>query len=342
MKFTVYDFDGTIYNGDSTMDFIKFLIKKDKKILLHLPKMLLYFIKYKMKFIKKETMKECFFEVFNRFKNIDELVNEFWEEHENNIKSFFKEKKTHKQDIISSASPYFLLEPIAKKYKIYDLFASPVNKKTGKYKGKNCHNVEKVRLLHKKYPKCIVTEMYSDDAISDKPLLELAEKSYIVKKDKIISYEEYLKIKPNPIKRFWNWGWGIYHKNEEIWNYLIVGFLTTVISIISYYICVRTFLDPEIAIELQIANVISWIISVIFAYFTNRIFVFKSKEKNMIKEATSFVGSRIITLLLDMLCMFIIVSICGLYDLIGKIVSQIVVIIGNYIISKLFVFKKKN
>jgi putative flippase GtrA len=62
----------------------------------------------------------------------------------------------------------------------------------------------------------------------------------------------------------------------------------------------------------------------------------------MIKEATSFVGSRIITLLLDMLCMFIIVTLLGLYDLIGEIVSQVVVTIGNYIISKLFVFKKKD
>ena len=342
MKFTVYDFDKTIYNGDSTMAFIKFLIKKDKSILLHTPKMFLYLIKYKLKLIEKEEMKECFFSIFKKFKNIDKLVEEFWDTHEKNIKDFFKNKKTHKKDIISSASPYFLLEPIAKKYEVYDLFASPVNKKNGKYKGKNCHGVEKVRLLHKKYPDCIVMEMYSDDIKADKPLLELAKKSYVVIKDEIVDYKEYLNRKPNPIKRFWDWGWSIYHKNEELWNYLIVGVLTTIVSILTYYICVRTFLNPKVAIELQIANVISWIIAVAFAYFTNRIFVFKSKEKNMIKEATSFVGSRIITLLLDMLCMFIIVTLLGLYDLIGKIVSQIVVTIGNYIISKLFVFKKKD
>ena len=342
MKFTVYDFDKTIYDGDSTMDFIKFLIKKDKSIILHIPKMLLYFVKYKIKIIEKEEMKECFFEIFKKFKNIDNLVTEFWDKHEKNIKSFFTNKKSHKKDIISSASPKFLLEPIAEKYKVYDLFGSPVNKKNGKYKGKNCHGMEKIRLLHKKYPDCIVTEMYSDDINADKPLLELAKKSYVVKKEEIIDYKEYISKKNNPIKSFWNWGWGIYHKNEEIWNYLIVGFLTTIVSILTYYICVRTFLNPNIAIELQIANIISWIIAVSFAYITNRIFVFKSKEKNMLKEATNFVGSRILTLLLDMLCMFIIVTLLGLYDLIGKIVSQVVVTIGNYIISKLFVFKKKD
>jgi len=190
MKFIVYDFDGTIYDGDSTFDFIKFLINKKKSILLHIPKMFLSLIKYKLKIIKKEAMKECFFEIFNKFKDIDELVTEFWSINEKNIKSFFKDKKTHKNDIIASASPYFLLEPIANKYKVKDLFASPVDKFTGKYNGINCHGVEKVRLINKKYKDCVIEEMYSDDANADKPLLELANKSYLVKKDLIFDYEK--------------------------------------------------------------------------------------------------------------------------------------------------------
>ena len=191
MEFIVYDFDGTIYDGDSTFDFIKFLISKKKSIIFHLPKMFLYLIKYKLKLIKKETMKECFFEIFNKFNNIDKLVNEFWNINEKNIKSFFIEKKSHKNDIIASASPYFLLEPIATKYKVKDLFASPVDKNTGKYNGINCHGVEKVRLINKKYKDAIIEEMYSDDANADRPLLELANKSFIVKKEKLINYEEY-------------------------------------------------------------------------------------------------------------------------------------------------------
>ncbi len=341
MKFDVYDFDGTIYDGDSSIDFIKFLINKKKSIILFIPKMIIYFIKYKLKLISKERMKECFFEVLTKFDNIDDLIKEFWNKNENKIKDFFKNKKNHKNDIIASASPIFLLEPIAKKYKVKDLFASPIDKNTGKYSGLNCHGVEKVKLINKKYPKSTIKCMYSDDENADKPLLDLAENSYIVKKDKIIDYKEYINKKPNIIKRFWNWGWSIYHKNEEVWNYLIVGGLTTLVSLIVYYICVLTFLNPNNPLELQIANVLSWIFAVIFAYYTNRVFVFKSNNKNIKKEATSFVGSRIITLLLDMLTMFIIVTILHLNDKIGKIVSQILVIIGNYLISKLFVFKNK-
>lgn len=133
----------------------------------------------------------------------------------------------------------------------------------------------------------------------------------------------------------------LYNKYEEIINYLIVGVLTTIVSLATYFICTETFLDPNKKSELQIANIISWVFAVAFAYFTNRKYVFKSKNKNMLKEASSFVGSRILSLLMDMFTMFIIVSVLHLNDKIGKLVSQVIVTVANYILSKLFVFKKK-
>ncbi len=132
----------------------------------------------------------------------------------------------------------------------------------------------------------------------------------------------------------------LYKRYEEIINYLIVGVLTTIVSLVSYYLLVFTILNPKDALELQIANVISWISAVAFAYITNRIFVFKSKSKNIAKELISFVGARILTLLLDMLAMFIMVTVMNLNDKISKLVVQFLVIIMNYVFSKLFVFKK--
>lgn len=133
----------------------------------------------------------------------------------------------------------------------------------------------------------------------------------------------------------------LYMKYKEIINYLIVGGLTTVISLIVYYVAVYTVLDPNNAFQLQVANILSWIAGVTFAYFTNRKFVFESKEPNKLKEATKFVGSRVSTLLLDMLVMWLGVTVLAFNDKIMKIISQILVIIGNYVISKFFVFKKK-
>ena len=132
----------------------------------------------------------------------------------------------------------------------------------------------------------------------------------------------------------------LYKKYEEIIKYLIVGVLTTVVSLVTYYVCVLTVLDPNKALELQIANIISWICAVSFAYVTNRIFVFKSKSNNLLKEITSFVSARIITLILDMLIMFIMVTTLGINDKLSKLVVQVVVTILNYLLSKLFVFKK--
>ena len=133
-----------------------------------------------------------------------------------------------------------------------------------------------------------------------------------------------------------------YKKNEEIINYLIVGVLTTIVVVGIYYLLVFTILDPNKAMQLQIANIVSWIAGVAFAFGTNRKYVFKSKNKNIAKEATSFVGSRIATLLMDMGIMFLSVTVFKMNDKIAKIISQVVVIVANYVFSKLFVFKQKN
>lgn len=132
----------------------------------------------------------------------------------------------------------------------------------------------------------------------------------------------------------------LYLKYKEIINYLIVGGLTTLVSLAVYYICVFTFLNPNNTIELQIANILSWIAGITFAYFTNRKYVFESENQNRLGEVTKFVSSRIGTLLLDMFIMWLGVTILLLNDKIIKIISQILVIVGNYVLSKLFVFKK--
>ena len=122
---------------------------------------------------------------------------------------------------------------------------------------------------------------------------------------------------------------------KEIINYLIVGALTTLVSIVTYYIF-RVFIDNYL-----ICTVISWIFAVSFAYVTNRIFVFHSKDKNILTEFTSFIFSRLLSLAAEVICMFLMVDIISMNDKIAKIIVQVVVIILNYILSKIFVFKKK-
>lgn len=128
-------------------------------------------------------------------------------------------------------------------------------------------------------------------------------------------------------------------KYKEQILYLFFGGLTTFISLIVYYGLTFTILNPSNAIELQIANIISWVCGFLFAYVTNRKYVFASNNKKG-KEFLLFFLSRISTLILDMLIMFVFVTILKFNDAIFKVISQVAVIVINYILSKLVVFKK--
>lgn len=149
----------------------------------------------------------------------------------------------------------------------------------------------------------------------------------------------------NPLVKFWNWGWNIYYKNPEIWNYLIVGVLTTVVSLAIKWGLLFTILDAKNGFQVQVAVIVSWIGAVIFAYITSRIFVFKSKSKNYLKEISSFVLGRVATLLMEMFIMWFFVTLLKLnsdtWVLVFTLVCQVLVTIFNYILSKLFVFKKE-
>ena len=130
-------------------------------------------------------------------------------------------------------------------------------------------------------------------------------------------------------------------KHREVIAYLIVGGLTTVVSLAVYYGCVLTFLDPQSAVQLQAANILSWIAAVAFAYFTNRRFVFRSRNRNILSEAAKFCAGRVGTLLLDMAVMFLGVTVLRQNDKLVKLIDQVIIIAANYVISKLIVFKKE-
>ena len=130
----------------------------------------------------------------------------------------------------------------------------------------------------------------------------------------------------------------LYKKYKEIINYLIFGVLTTVISILSYYLLKKIGLTP------YPSEVLSWIISVTFAFITNKLLVFESKDKSFktfLVEGVKFYGARILSLLLDLALFFLLYNVCHINDMIVKIIVNIVVIVVNYILSKFLVFNKK-
>ncbi|MCI9077534.1 MAG: GtrA family protein [Lachnospiraceae bacterium] len=131
----------------------------------------------------------------------------------------------------------------------------------------------------------------------------------------------------------------LYVKYKEVILYLVFGGLTTLVNIISYAVFAHILNMGTVA-----GTSWAWLISVIFAYITNKIFVFESKTDTFVllfKECVSFFGCRLATGVMDVAIMYLSVDLLHFNDIVMKIVSNVLVIILNYIFSKLFIFKKK-
>ncbi len=134
-----------------------------------------------------------------------------------------------------------------------------------------------------------------------------------------------------PLRPFWR-------KSREVLLYLFFGGLTFFLSIGLYWL----FAHP-MGIAPLIANVISWILCVAFAYVTNRTWVFAQKAreiKGILRESASFAAGRLATLGLEELILWLGIDVLGVPDLPVKIAAQVLVIVGNYVISKWLVFRK--
>ena len=128
-----------------------------------------------------------------------------------------------------------------------------------------------------------------------------------------------------------------YKKHKEMLLYLFFGGLTFVISVITY-----AFFNVSLGMNELVANIFSWILAVLFAFFTNRIWVFDGKTngaKEFFVQMMNF-GGRVATLLVEEVILFVFITELGFGSMAVKIAAQIIVIILNYVISKLWVFRK--
>ncbi|MBQ6512756.1 GtrA family protein [Methanobrevibacter sp.] len=122
--------------------------------------------------------------------------------------------------------------------------------------------------------------------------------------------------------------------DRELILYVFFGTLTFFVNVIVYFLFENIF-----GVNYIISNIIAWFFSVLFAYITNRIWVFESKSSNIIKEMSLFFGGRIFSGVVDTGLMYLFIDILTIGDLISKIVVQVIVVILNYVFSKLIVFK---
>ena len=178
MLINVYDFDGTIYPGDSSVDFYLYCrsryprVKRD--VFGALP--LLFALILRKKDLTRE--KERFYRYLSFVPDAAAEAERFWSGQIALIKAWYLEQK-REDDLIISASPEFLLMPVCRELGV-TLIASQVDPRTGRYDGKNCHDEEKVRRMKEAYPEVEIDRFYSDSR-ADTPLAKLAKQAFLVK-----------------------------------------------------------------------------------------------------------------------------------------------------------------
>lgn len=182
----VYDFDGTIYKKDSSIEFYLYVIKTKPSIFIKcFPHQFILFLAYKLGLVKKEIFKQAFFSFLKYIDGYD-MVKKFVSKEMKNVKEWYL-KQLQKNDIIISASPEFLIKEFAINLGIYNVIASRIDINTGTFYGLNCYGVEKVSRFKEKHQLDKIDEFYSDST-SDAPLAYYAKKAFRVTKDNITEW----------------------------------------------------------------------------------------------------------------------------------------------------------
>ena len=184
----IYDFDNTIFKGDSSVKFIKYsLLKHPLKVSWALIKSLKEVFKFWFKKSNVGNIKSVMFSFVKSIDNLDEYMENFVLKYQKNIKKFYLEQKKD-NDVVISASFLFIVQPFCEKLGIKHVIATNYDCKKGIIIGNNCKGEEKIVRFKEHFNINDVNEAYSD-SLTDIPMFEIAKKAYLVKDDELIIYE---------------------------------------------------------------------------------------------------------------------------------------------------------
>lgn len=313
----IYDFDDTIYEGDSTIDFIKYSIKKHPIYMIKcITLTIIPTIKYLLGKGSIEKVKSSLFSYMIKIEDKEKYVNNFCVMHIKKIKSWYKESQKE-SDIIISASLDFWLIPFCKMLNIKNLICTRMDKNY-KVIGKNCKGKEKIVRLNKEFPNINVNNAYSD-SLSDIPMFNVANKGYIVNKDQLTEYNKDIHI-----------------KKEKLFNkdFIIFIFCGGCGSLTNFIISSLSsiFLDPVIS------YILGYSISLAVTYYLNISLIFKRNIKFI--DFIKFIISYIPNFIIQLICVNIFVNLLHIPPVISYAISIIIGLPVSFIFVKLFAFRK--
>lgn len=317
----LFDFDHTIYDGDVSLDFFLFSIQKHPLIVRYLPAQAWHMFLYLASLNNRKQFKEHFFIFLKDLRNVDEDVERFWMINEPKIKTWYT-TRTHTRDVVVSASPEFLIAPVAKKMGIKKLIATRMDRATGKITGKNCRGPEKVMRLKAELPDVVIDQCYSD-SVSDLPILNLANNSYIVRKNKITAYSEY---KPSKIKQ--------HFVNKRFPAFIFVGGLNALIGLTFAFIA-SIFLNNK-----TVAFMIGYWLGLIPSYFLNSAITFRNRHYD-VKTFVRYCISYIPNFFIQTSCVGILIEILHINNAVAYVTAVMIGVPITFVIVSMFAIKNK-
>lgn len=177
----VFDFDKTLYRYDSAKMFYLYCLRRRPWLILLLPYQGFLALLFALRLLKRGSFKARFFSFLRFIPDAQAYARTFWAEQEKNLFPWYK-KIARPDDVLISASPRFLLEPICERLGIQNLIATEMNPHTGRITSENCYGAEKPLRFRARYPDASIARFYSD-SLSDTPMARLAAASYLVQKD---------------------------------------------------------------------------------------------------------------------------------------------------------------
>ena len=184
----VFDFDKTLYPRDSTLEFYLVSLLRHPSFLLDLPRTLLAFLKQKRGKISLQRLREISLSSFRRLRDPEGEAERFWKRRRHRLFPYYEEIR-RPDDVVISASPEFLLRPIAREVGFGCLIASQYDPRTGKYLGERCWGEGKPPLFRAAFPDGHIEAFYSD-SLSDTPMARLADTAYLIKKGTPVPWPE--------------------------------------------------------------------------------------------------------------------------------------------------------
>ena len=318
----VYDFDKTIYSGDSSLDFYFFCLKSKPLLVRYIPIQLFWFVIYMFGLCDKIRFKEKYFSFIKAIDTKD-IVEKFWDKNITNIKSWYIRQK-NKNDIIVSASPEFLVSSCMKRLSVENCICTVVSEEDGAFLSPNCYGDEKLKRFRELYNTRDIDLFYSD-SLSDSVMADNSKNAYFVSGNQIINWNANFISKWHKIKTALC--------NPEFFRFLFVGVVNFITGIFF------SWLFLLLSKSASVSFVLGYLLSLTCSYLLNSNMVFKKKIS--FTKYVKFCVSYIPNFLIQDIIVFITHSVINLNAIVSYLIAGIIAFPVTFVLLKFRVFKSK-